>query len=70
MPEILNLQWRDVSLERREFIVQAVKAKTRVMRLVPITAGYLRFSTFADWPPTVRSCPATLTCSATRSGDA
>ena len=39
--EILNLQWRDVSLERREFVVQAVKAKTRTMRLVPISARLL-----------------------------
>jgi integrase len=39
--EILNLQWRDVSLERREFVVQAVKAKTRTMRLVPISTRLL-----------------------------
>jgi integrase len=26
--EVLSLQWQDVSLERREFVVQATKAKT------------------------------------------
>ena len=39
--EILNLQWRDVSLARREFVVQAIKAKTRTMRLVPISTRLL-----------------------------
>lgn len=39
--EVLQLQWRDVSLERREFVVQAMKAKTRTMRLVPISMRLL-----------------------------
>jgi len=36
--EILSLQWRDVSLERGEIVVQAEKAKTRTGRLVPISS--------------------------------
>ena len=33
--EVLSLQWRDVSLERRELTVRAEKAKTRTARVVP-----------------------------------
>jgi integrase len=36
--EILSLQWRDVSLSRREITIQAVKAKTRTLRIVPISS--------------------------------
>jgi integrase len=35
--EILSLQWRDVSLERREMTIRAHKAKTRTARLVPVS---------------------------------
>ena len=39
--EILSLQWKDVNLERRELTVQAVKAKTRRVRMIPISARFL-----------------------------
>jgi integrase len=39
--EILSLQWRDVNLERRELTIQAVKAKTRTARIVPISSRLL-----------------------------
>jgi integrase len=39
--EILSLQWGDVDLERRELKIQAVKAKTRTARLVPISTRLL-----------------------------
>lgn len=35
--ELLSLQWQDVSLPRREFIVRALKAKTRTARHIPIS---------------------------------
>ena len=35
--EILSLQWKDVNLERREILIEAVKAKTRTVRFVPIS---------------------------------
>jgi integrase len=35
--EILSLQWRNVSLERRELVIEAVKSKTRTARIVPIS---------------------------------
>ena len=35
--EILSLQWRDVNLERRELTIQALKAKTRTARMIPIS---------------------------------
>lgn len=35
--EVLSLQWRDVSLERRELVVRAEKCKTRTERLIPIS---------------------------------
>jgi integrase len=35
--EILSLQWKNVSLERRELVIEAVKAKTRTARVVPIS---------------------------------
>lgn len=34
--EILNLQWGDVALNRRELTIRAEKAKTRTARLVPL----------------------------------
>jgi integrase len=39
--EILSLQWGDVKLDRRELTIQAVKAKTRTARLVPISSRLL-----------------------------
>jgi integrase len=39
--EILSLQWKDVNLERRELTIQAVKAKTRTARIVPISTRLL-----------------------------
>lgn len=39
--EILSLQWGDVNLERRELTVQAMKAKTRTARIVPISTRLL-----------------------------
>ena len=36
--EILSLQWRDVSLERRELTIEASKAKTRTARVVPVSS--------------------------------
>lgn len=36
--EILSLQWKDVNLERRELTIQAVKAKTRTSRILPISS--------------------------------
>jgi integrase len=36
--EILQLQWKDVSLERRELIIRAEKARTRTDRLIPISS--------------------------------
>ena len=35
--EILSLQWKDVNLERKELMIQAVKAKTRTARVIPIS---------------------------------
>ncbi len=35
--EILSLQWRDVSLERRELTIRAEKEKTRRERIIPIS---------------------------------
>lgn len=35
--EILSLQWRDVSLERRELTIQAQQEKTRRERIIPIS---------------------------------
>jgi integrase len=35
--EILSLQWKNVSLERREVLIEAVKVKTRTARIVPIS---------------------------------
>lgn len=55
--EILNLQWRDVSLERREFVVQAVKAKTRTMRLVPISTRLLAILEVRRLDPAGRELP-------------
>jgi integrase len=39
--EILSLQWRDVSLERRELTIRAEKEKTRRERIIPISARLL-----------------------------
>jgi integrase len=39
--EILSLQWKDVNLERRELTIQAVKAKTRTSRILPISSRLL-----------------------------
>lgn len=39
--EILSLQWRDVNLERREMTIEAVKAKTRTTRIIPIASRFL-----------------------------
>src|SRR5262249_7248390 len=36
--EILSLQWRDVSLERRELTIRAEKEKTRRERIIPISS--------------------------------
>jgi integrase len=35
--EVLSLQWRDVSLARREIIIRAEKAKTKRSRLIPMS---------------------------------
>jgi integrase len=35
--EILSLQWRNVNLEQRELLIEAVKSKTRTARIVPIS---------------------------------
>lgn len=35
--EVLSLQWKDVNLERREILIEAIKAKTRTARIVPIS---------------------------------
>jgi integrase len=39
--ELLSLQWQDVNVARREFVVRAEKAKTRTARLVPISTRLL-----------------------------
>lgn len=39
--ELRSLQWRDVSLERRELVVRATKSKTRTERLVPLSVRLL-----------------------------
>ncbi len=36
--EILSLQWRDVSLDRSEIVIEAEKAKTRTARIIPISS--------------------------------
>jgi integrase len=56
--EILNLQWRDVSLERREFVVQAIKAKTRTMRLVPLSTRLMAILEVRRLDPAGRELPA------------
>ena len=55
--EIFNSQWRDVSLERRAFIVQAIKAKTRTMRLVPISTRLLAILEVRRLGPAGRELP-------------
>lgn len=35
--ELLSLQWADVSLERKEMVVRAEKAKTRTARIIPLS---------------------------------
>jgi integrase len=35
--EILSMQWKDVNLGRKELTIQAVKAKTRTARIIPIS---------------------------------
>jgi len=35
--EVLSLQWKDVNLDRKEIVIEAVKAKTRTARIVPIS---------------------------------
>ena len=35
--EILTLQWKNVNLERRELVIEAVKSKTRTTRMLPIS---------------------------------
>jgi integrase len=39
--EILSLQWRNVNMERRELVIEAIKAKTRTARIVPISTRLL-----------------------------
>jgi integrase len=39
--EILSLQWKDVNLDRREFVIRAEKSKTRTGRIVPISGRLL-----------------------------
>jgi integrase len=39
--EILSLQWKDVSLDRRELAIRAEKSKTRTGRIVPISGRLL-----------------------------
>ena len=41
--EILSLQWGDVSMERRELVIRATKAKTRTERLIPIFSTCMAF---------------------------
>jgi integrase len=36
--EVLSLQWKNVNLERRELIIEAVKSKTRTARIVPMSS--------------------------------
>ena len=35
--EILSSQWKNVNLERRELMIQAIKAKSRTARIIPIS---------------------------------
>jgi integrase len=35
--EVLSLQWKNVNIERREIVIEAVKSKTRTARIVPIS---------------------------------
>jgi integrase len=39
--EVLSLQWKDVNLGRKEILIEAVKAKTRTARIVPISTRLL-----------------------------
>jgi integrase len=36
--EVLSLQWRNVNIETREIVIEAVKSKTRTARIVPISS--------------------------------
>jgi integrase len=55
--EILQLQWCNVSLERREFIVEAIKAKTRTMRLVPISTRLMAILELRRLDPSGQALP-------------
>ncbi len=39
--EVLSLQWKNVNLLRKELVIEAAKAKTRTMRMVPISTRLL-----------------------------
>jgi integrase len=57
--EILGLQWGAVSLERREFVIQAEREKTRRSRLVPISRRLMAILELRRDDPAGRPFPAT-----------
>jgi integrase len=63
--EILHLQWKDVSLDRRELIVRAEKAKTRTERLIPISSRLVGILECAGSTLRVSPTGQTPTCSGT-----
>jgi integrase len=56
--ELLSLQWHDVNLERREFVVRAEKSKTRTSRLVPMSTRLLAVLEMRRHGPDGKEFPA------------
>jgi integrase len=55
--EILSLEWRDVSIERRELTIRAENEKTRRERIIPISCRLLAVLLLAS---TETDCPITI----------
>jgi Phage integrase family/Arm DNA-binding domain len=64
--ELLSLQWRDVSLRRREIRVRAEKEKTRRERIIPISSRLMAVLEMRVWTPQGNLLAPTPTCSATK----
>jgi integrase len=56
--EILSLQWRDVSLERRELTIRAANEKTRRQRIIPISSRLMAVLEMRRLDPAGRALPA------------
>jgi len=54
--EILSLQWRDVSLARRELVIRAEKTKTRTERIIPVSSRLLAVLEMRRLDPSGQPC--------------